>query len=131
MVKDMDHYDSRDPNDAVESCDGDDMRSKNSKDKRQSRKSYPSNVQGRCIVNAVTGIAYPWKVGTLYEDLLWKVCDSTARRGKLEPDMYFYDSPKQAIGHRRYRQDVYSADTVNWWKGRVAHMTKQLQEGES
>jgi hypothetical protein len=133
MVKDLEHlqqYESHDPNDAVESCDGDEMRSKNSKDKRPSRKSYPSNVQGRCIVNAVTGISYPWKVGSMYEDLLWKVCDSTARRGKLEPDMYFYDSPKQAIDHRRYRQDVYSADTLNWWKGRVAKMTKMLQEDE-
>ena len=134
MVKDWDNlqqYESHDPNDAVESCDGDEARSKNSKDKRPSRKFYPSNVQGRFIVNAVTGIAYPWRVGTLYEDLLWKVCDSKARRGKLEPDMYFYDSPKQAIDHRRYRQDVYSADTLNWWKARVAKMTKMLQEEEA
>jgi hypothetical protein len=134
MVKDLDHlhhYESHDPNDAVESCDGDETRSKNSKDKRPSRKSYPSNVQGRFIVNAVTGIAYPWKVGSLYEDLLWKVCDSTGRRGKVEPDMYFYDSPKQAIGHRRYRQDVYSADTLNWWKARVSNMTKMLQDEEA
>lgn len=133
MVKDLDHshtYESNDPNDAVESCDGDDTRSKNSKDKRPSRKSFPSNVQGRFIVNAVTGIAYPWRVGSIYEDLLWKICDSTGRRGKLEPDMYFYDSPKQAIDHRRYRPDVFSADTLNWWKGRVAKMTKMLRESE-
>ena len=133
MVKDLVHnraYESNDPNDAVESCDGDETRSKNSKDKRQSRKSFPSNVQGRFIVNAVTGIAYPWRVGSMYEDLLWKVCDSTGRRGKVEPDMYFYDSPKQAIDHRRYRPDVFSADTLNWWKGRVAKMTKMLRESE-
>ena len=133
MVKDLDHnhtYESNDPNDAVESCDGDETRSKNSKDKRPSRKSFPSYVQGRFIVNAVTGIAYPWRVGSMYEDLLWKVCDSTGRRGKVEPDMYFYDSPKQAIDHRRYRPDVFSADTLNWWKGRVAKMTKMLRESE-
>jgi len=133
MVKDLEHihtYESNDPNDAVESCDGDETRSKNSKDKRPSRKSFPSNVQGRFIVNAITGIAYPWRVGSMYEDLLWKVCDSTGRRGKLEPDMYFYDSPKQAIDHRRYRPDVFSADTLNWWKGRVAKMTKMLRESE-
>lgn len=133
MVKDLDHihtYESNDPNDAVESCDGDETRSKNSKDKRPSRKSFPSNVQGRFIVNAVTGIAYPWRVGSMYEDLLWKVCDSTGRRGKVDPDMYFYDSPKQAIDHRRYRPDVYSADSLNWWKGRVAKMTKMLRESE-
>ena len=133
MVKDLGHnhtYEPTDPNDAVESCDGDETRSRNSKDKRPSRKSFPSNVQGRYIVNAVTGIAYPWRVGSMYEDLLWKVCDSTGRRGKVEPDMYFYDSPKQAIDHRRYRPDVFSADTLNWWKGRVAKMTKMLRESE-
>ena len=131
MVKNLDHtYEPNDPNDAVESCDGDETRSKNSKDKRPSRKSFPSTVQGRFIVNAVTGIAYPWRVGSMYEDLLWKVCDSTGRRGKVEPDMYFYDSPKQAIDHRRYRPDVFSADTLNWWKGRVAKMTKMLRESE-
>ena len=131
MVKNLDHtYEPNDLNDAVESCDGDETRSKNSKDKRPSRKSFPSNVQGRFIVNAVTGIAYPWRVGSMYEDLLWKVCDSTGRRGKVEPDMYFYDSPKQVIDHRRYRPDVFSADTLNWWKGRVAKMTKMLRESE-
>ena len=130
MVKNLDHLNQVDANDAVESCDGDETRSKNSKDKRPSRKSFPSNVQGRFIVNAVTGIAYPWRVGSMYEDLLWKVCDSTGRRGKVEPDMYFYDSPKQAIDHRRYRPDVFSADTLNWWKGRVAKMTKMLRESE-
>ncbi len=134
MVKDFDNlnqYESHDPNDAGESYDGDETRSRNSKDKRTSRKSFSSNVQGRFIVNAVTGIAYPWRVGSMYEDLLWKVCDSTARRGKVEPDMYFYDSPKQAINHRRYRQDVFSADTLNWWKSRVANMTKMLRESEA
>jgi hypothetical protein len=131
MVKDFDNlnqYESHDPN---ESCDGDETRSRNSKDKRTSRKSFPSNVQGRFIVNAVTGIAYPWKVGSMYEDLLWKVCDSTGRRGKYDPDMYFYDSPKQAIDHRRYRPDVFSADTLNWWKARVANMTKMLRESDA
>jgi hypothetical protein len=133
MVKDWDNlqqYESHDPNDAVESCDGDEARSKYSKDKRHTRKSYPSNVQGRYIVNAVTGIAYPWRVGSMYEDLLWKVCDAKGKRGKLESDMYFYDSPKQAIHHRRYRPDVFSADTLNWWKERVAKMTKVLREQE-
>lgn len=130
MVKDYDIYHQNDVNDAVESCDGDEVHSKNSKDKRPSRRSYPSNVQGRFIVNAVTGVAYPWRVGSKYEDLLWKVCDSTARRGKLEPDMYFYDSPKQAIEHRRYRPDVFSADVVNFWKARVARMTRMLEEEE-
>ena len=123
-------YASHESNDAVESCDGDDARSKNSRDKRPVRKSYPSNLQGRFIVNAVTGIAYPWRVGSKYEDLLWKVCDAKGRHGKLDPDFYFYDSPKQAIDHRRYRPDVFSADTLYWWKERVAKMTRFLREQE-
>jgi hypothetical protein len=114
--------------------DDDDSQSKHSRDRRGGggssgprRRFYPSNVQGRFIVNAVTGVAYPWRVGSIYEDLLWKVCDSSARRGKYEPDMYFYDSPKQAISHRRYKADVYSAETLDWWKGKVAKMTKLLE----
>jgi hypothetical protein len=32
------------------------------------RAMHASNIQGRTIVNAITGIAYPgWKVGSLYE----------------------------------------------------------------
>ena len=100
MVKDLDHhYQWHDPNDAVESCDGDETRSKNSKDKRPSRKSYPSNVQGRFIVNAVTGIAYPWKVGSYNEEYLWKVADST----HFEPKLYYYDSPEQYEEYKRVR----------------------------
>lgn len=130
MVKDLDNTYSHDANDAVESCDGEETRSRNSRDKRPSRKSFPSNVQGRFIVNAITGVAYPWRVGSVYEDLLWKVCDATGRRGKLDPDFYFYDSPKQAIEHRRYRQDAFSEESLRWWKERVARKTKMLKEEE-
>ena len=131
MVKNYDTFQQNDVTDNVESCDGDDVRSNNSKDKRPRRRSYASNVQGRLIVNAVTGVPYPWRVGSIYEDLLWKVCDSNARYGKLEPDMYFYDSPKQAIEHRRYRQDVFSADTLNWWKAKVARITRLMEEEDN
>jgi len=132
MVKDLENFNNHanDANDAGESCDGEETRSRNSKDKRPSRRSFPSNMQGRFIVNAVTGVAYPWKVGSPYEDLLWKVCDATGRRGKLDPDFYFYDSPKQAIDHRRYKQDAFPDETINWWKARVAKMTKMLKEEE-
>ena len=130
MVKDYDSYYHNDVNDAIDSCDGDEVHSKNSKEKRLTRRSYSSNVQGHFIVNAVTGVAYPWRVGSKYEDLLWKVCDSTARHGKLEPDMYFYDSPKQAMEHRKYRSDIFSLDVVNSWKAKVAKITRIIREGE-
>lgn len=129
MVKEFE-YDNHDPNEVVESQDGDDSQSRGSGEKKRKRKFYPSNVQGRHIVNAVTGIAYPWRVGSMYEDLLWKVCDSTGRRGKYDPDIYFYDSPKQAIDHRRYKSDVYPQESLDWWKRRVATITKLLRDGD-
>ena len=49
-------------------------------------KTFSSNVQGRYIVNAVTGVEYPWRLGSLWEDLLWKVCDARAGRGKYDTD---------------------------------------------
>ena len=130
MVKDLENFNHHDANDAGESCDGEETRSRNSRDKRPSRKSFPSNVQGRFIVNAITGVAYPWRVGSVYEDLLWKVCDASGRRGKLDPDFYFYDSPKQAIDHRRYKHDAFSEESLRWWKERVAKTTRMLKEEE-
>lgn len=126
MVKDTE-YDNNDPNEVVESHDGDESNSRGSNEKKARRRFYSSNVQGKFIVNAVTGIAYPWRIGSMYEDLLWKVCDARAGRGKYEPDFYFYDSPKQAIDHRRYKPDVYPPETLEWWKAKVAKTTKMLE----
>ena len=90
-------------------------------------RTFSSNVQGRYIVNAVTGVEYPWRVGSLCEDLLWKVCDARASRGKYEPDFYFYDSPQQAAEHRRYHRNAFTQDSLDWWKANVARMTRMLK----
>ena len=87
-------------------------------------RSFSSNVQGRYIVNAVTGVQYPWRVGSACEDLLWKVCDARVSRGKYEPDFYFYDSPQQAAEHRRYHRNAFSQDSLDWWKAKVTRMTR-------
>ena len=89
-------------------------------------RSFSSNVQGRYIVNAVTGVEYPWRVGSACEDLLWKVCDARASRGKYEPDFYFYDSPQQAAEHRRYHRNAFSQDSLDWWKAKVARTTRMM-----
>ena len=97
-------------------------------EKRTKRpRSFSSNVQGRYIVNAVTGVEYPWCVGSLCEDLLWKVCDARASRGKYEPDFYFYDSPQQAAEHRRYHRSSFTQDSLDWWKANVARTTRLLK----
>jgi len=95
--------------------------------KNKRPRSFSSNVQGRYIVNAVTGVEYPWRVGSLCEDLLWKVCDARASRGKYEPDFYFYDSPQQAAEHRRYHRNAFSQDSLDWWKAKVARTTRLLK----
>ena len=99
-----------------------------SNEKKNKRpRSFSSNVQGRYIVNAVTGVEYPWRVGSLCEDLLWKVCDARASRGKYEPDFYFYDSPQQAAEHRRYHRNAFTQDSLDWWKANVARTTRILK----
>ena len=90
-------------------------------------RSFSSNVQGHYIVNAVTGVEYPWRVGSLCEDLLWKVCDARASRGKYEPDFYFYDSPQQAAEHRRFHRNAFTQDSLDWWKANVARTTRLLK----
>lgn len=94
--------------------------------KNKRPRSFSSNVQGRYIVNAVTGIEYPWRVGSICEDLLWKVCDARASRGKYEPDFYFYDSPQQAAEHRRFHRNAFSQESLDWWKAKVERTTRMM-----
>jgi hypothetical protein len=94
--------------------------------KNKRPRAFSSNVQGRYIVNAVTGVEYPWRVGSMCEDLLWKVCDARASRGKYEPDFYFYDSPQQAIEHRRFHRNAFSQDSLDWWKTNVEKTTRMM-----
>jgi hypothetical protein len=62
---------------------------------------YPSNVFNAPIVNAITGVNYPWTVGSFGETFLWKVVNTT----RFEPKLYFYDSPEQYEEHRRVKID--------------------------
>jgi hypothetical protein len=56
---------------------------------------YGSGQQGSKIRNAVTGERYSYLVGSAAEDLFFKVVDSTARNGRKEPFMLYYDTPEQ------------------------------------
>ena len=98
--------------------------------KNKRPRAFSSNVQGSYIVNAVTGVEYPWRVGSLCEDLLWKVCDARASRGKYEPDFYFYDSPQQAAEHRRFHRNAFSQESLDWWKANVARTTRLLKSDD-
>lgn len=56
---------------------------------------YGSGQSGSRIKNAVTGQRYPYIVGSVDEDLLFKVSDATGRYGRKHPLTLFYDSPEQ------------------------------------
>ena len=83
--------------------------------KRSKRPRYfPSNTQQAFIKNAVTGVPYPYVVGSKEQSLLYKIVDTT---GTCDPDGYviksradlpnhnanhlFYDSPEQCMSHLR------------------------------
>lgn len=76
---------------------------------------YPSNYDAHYIVNAMTGVRYPWKVGSYQSYRLYKVTDATGfndREGyrlqkndepNYEPNFLYYDSPEQAAKHLRIK----------------------------
>jgi hypothetical protein len=75
--------------------------SQGSNDKKKFRGPHSSSVFNAPIVNAITGVKYPWTVGSFGESFLWKVVDTT----RFEPKLYFYDSPEQYEEHRRVKID--------------------------
>lgn len=83
--------------------------------KRSKRPRYfPSNKPQTFIKNAVTGVPYPYKVGSAEQSLLYKIVDAT---GTCDTDGYFlksrsdlpnhntnhlfFDSPEQCMSHMR------------------------------
>lgn len=84
----------------------------NSKDNKKGeeyvfRGPFSSNVMGVPIVNAITGVKYPWNVGSFEENHLWKVANCT----RFTPMTYFYDSPEQYEAYRRVELDPESKAT--------------------
>lgn len=78
-----------------------DNHSQGSNEKKKFRGPYSSNVFNAPIVNAITGVKYPWTVGSYGENFLWKVMNTT----HSEPKLYFYDSPEQYEEYRRVKID--------------------------
>ena len=76
--------------------------SQGSNDKKKFHGPYSSNVFNTPIVNAITGVKYPWTVGSFGESFLWKVVNTT----RFDPKLYFYDSPEQYEQHRRVKIDT-------------------------
>jgi hypothetical protein len=94
---------------------------------------YPSNIPDSFIVNAVTGVAYPWKVGSNDSKRLFKVYDTlglhdkhgvkipkrvknNSRFQKSEinpnPNQLYYESPQEFMRHQRY---TVNPELINSW----------------
>jgi len=88
---------------------------------------HPSNVQGKLIKNAITGVEYTWKVGSNDARRLFRVvdttgiCDSNGLRMKMSateypnpnPNHCYYDSPQQYMSHRKM---TVSNELVERWQ---------------
>jgi hypothetical protein len=61
---------------------------------------FGSGQIGSRIRNAVTGQQYPYIVGSVDEDLLFKVIDAVGRNGRKDPMFLFYDTPEQYENHQ-------------------------------
>jgi len=60
---------------------------------------YGSGQQGSRIRNAVTGERFNELVGSKFEDLYFKVVESTGRFNRRDPLILFYDTPDQYENH--------------------------------
>ena len=67
---------------------------------RNSSGHFASNVTGMPIVNAVTGLQVPYNVGSLGEQIYFKVVDSTTRNGEECSNTFYYDSPSEYVKSR-------------------------------
>jgi hypothetical protein len=82
---------------------------------------YGSGTRGSLIRNAVSGLIYDIRVGSLHEDMLFKVTKTTGKR--KEPLVLFYDSPEEYEKH--YFTNV-SDDIKKKWTERSLYVKKSL-----
>ena len=94
---------------------------------------FPTNKPGMFIKNAVTGLEYPWKVGTRDSQVLFKVVDTlglydatgvklnkkSANFPNRNPNHCYYDSPEQYMTHSRNQLNPL---LVKQWKARQSEI---------
>lgn len=103
---------------------------------------FPSNTPDTYIVNAMTGVKYPYKVGTFESLRLYTVIDATTRCDNKgfrikSTDMttetgrtnyLYYDSPQQYMQHRKVTLDP---EVVLKWRKRVTELFPSADETET
>jgi hypothetical protein len=81
---------------------------------------YGNGQVGTRIRNAVTGIRYPYVVGSKDQDLLYSVAICTGENGLKEAIHLFYDSPEQYENHMF--QNVNMDIKTNWYNNYNTYM---------
>lgn len=76
---------------------------------------YHSGITpGSPIRNAITGVSYPqYKIGTLAENLFFKVTNATADEKNNQPFNMFFDNPEQ---YERHFKTTVSQDIKERWQ---------------
>ena len=120
----MQHNDNDHDYDDLNEQDAENMDKKSKKRSKRPRY-FPSNKPQAFIRNAVTGVPYPYVVGSKDQELLYKIVDSTGTCDdegyvlKLRSDLpnfntnhLFYDSPEQCMSHLRIT--IQPEDVKTW-----------------
>jgi hypothetical protein len=118
----------------------DDIVNRNQKSEKRSKRPryFPSNKPQSFIKNAVTGVSYPYVVGSKEQSYLYKIVDST---GTCDAEGYviktrsdlpnhttnhlFYDSPEQCMSHLRLSLNP---EDVKRWHEKRQNRTEQEEE---
>ena len=118
----------------------DDIVNRNQKSEKRSKRPryFPSNKPQSFIKNAVTGVPYPYVVGSKEQSLLYKIVDATGtcdQEGyviKARTDLpnhttnhLFYDSPEQCMSHLRLSLNP---DDVKRWHEKNIERTAPEEE---
>jgi hypothetical protein len=85
---------------------------------------YGSGDIGSSIRNAVTGVKYNFVVGSLDEDLFFRVSDCSGRNRRRNPLILFYDSPEQYENHQF---TSVSTKIKQQWYEKFSEAKKRLQ----
>jgi hypothetical protein len=102
---------------------------------------YPSNTPDTFIRNAVTGMEYPWKTGTVDAQRLFKIVDATGRYDRTgvklkstaanypnsNTNHCYYDSPLQYMTHTR---NVVNPAFLEQWSARQSLFTESDNIGQ-
>ena len=97
--------------------------------KRTKIELYASGGVGSQIRDAETGEYYSYKVGSLDEDLFFKISISTGEcKNQLGSHTFFYNSPQQWMAHLLIDDDDISEEIIDKWRVRKNNRSKVVSE---